>query len=173
MYAQVTANEITAIVNRLPPAARRLDTQAWVLGLPDAPVELQQACGWFVVVDVPRPDDTPTTTHEQTVELVNAVPTVAWTPRPWTQGELDARQRITNRTTIDAAITAALADLDTLIAAPVVATVPAGTMNTAALSNAMRSMRDAVQANRAGAQRVATTLKQTIRLVRGDFDGID
>ena len=78
-----------------------------------------------------------------------------------------------NRPIIEAAIVAALAELDALIAAPAVATVPAGTLTTAQLSTAMREMRDAVQANRAGAQKVAATLKRTIRLVRGDFDGID
>ena len=86
--------------------------------------------------------------------------------------EVDVTEEV-NRPIIESAITAALAELDALIAAPAVATVPDGTMNNAALSNAVRSMRDAVQQNRAGAQRVAATLKQTIRLVRGDFDGID
>jgi len=75
--------------------------------------------------------------------------------------------------TIDTAITAALTELQTLIDAPEVGVVPAGTMTTAQLSAVVRSMRDVVQQNRAGAQRIALTLKQTIRLVRGDFDAID
>lgn len=173
MFALVTSNTIQAVVGKLPLAARRLDTGQWVLGLRDATVATQQACGWFAVVDVPRPAETDTTTHDRSVELVANAPTVVWTARPWTVDELAARQQDTNRTAIDAAIVNALAELDTLIAAPAVDAVPAGTLTTAQLSNVARAMRDAVQQNRAGAQRVARTLKQTIRLVRGDFDGID
>ena len=120
-----------------------------------------------------RPADTETHTHDRTVELAAGIPTVVYVQRLWTQAELDAQQAAENQTTIDTAITAALAELDALIAAPAVGVVPDGTMNNATLSNALRTMRDAVQANRAGVQRVAATLKQTIRLVRGDFDGID
>jgi hypothetical protein len=78
-----------------------------------------------------------------------------------------------NKPTIEALIDSALVDLDTLIAAPAVATVPAGTLTVTQLSNAMREMRDAVQANRAGAQQIARQLKRTIRLVRGDFDDVN
>ena len=78
-----------------------------------------------------------------------------------------------NRDQIDQAITDALARLQQLVDAPAVPELPAGTMTTAVLSNALRQMRDAVQANRAGAQEVALTLKRVIRLVRGDFDDVD
>ena len=47
MYAQITNNAITG-VGRLPKSARRLDTGEWVMGLEDAPVEFQQACGFSV-----------------------------------------------------------------------------------------------------------------------------
>ena len=172
-YAQITANTITAESGNVPQSARRLDTGQWVLGLRDAPVSLQQACGWFAVIENIRPADTDTTTHDRSLELVDGTPTVVWTARPWTADELVSRQADTNRTTIDAAITAALAELQTLIDAPAVATVPDGTLTTAQLSNAMRTMRDAVQANRAGAQRIARTLRHTIRLVRGDYDDVN
>ena len=77
-------------VGRLPRAARRLDDDAWVLGLPDATVAVQQACGWWAVTDVPRPADTATATFERTVEFVAGTVTVVWTERPKTQAELDA-----------------------------------------------------------------------------------
>lgn len=96
--------------------------------------------------------------------------------RPFTDDEAAlaaTMQEGANRSAIEAAIAEALTRLDQLIAAPAVDTVPAGTMTTAQLSNVARAMRDAVQANRAGAQEVALTLKRTIRLVRGDFDNID
>jgi hypothetical protein len=88
-FAQVTNDTITTI-GRLPSAARRLDNGNWVLGLPDASVELQEACGWFPLVTVDRPADTETTTFDRTVELVAGLPTVVWTERPKTQAELDA-----------------------------------------------------------------------------------
>ena len=108
-YAQVTDNTITTVAGRLPNAARRLDSRAWVLGFPTAPVELQEACGWFPVVDVARPADTPTTTFDRTVELVDGVPTVVWTQRAWTVDELAARtaaaESTVRRTDLQAAVT--------------------------------------------------------------------
>ena len=91
-YAYITDATINAEAGNVPTAARRLDDGRWVLALRDASVELQEACGWFAVTDTPRPPDTPTTTHDRTVELVNNVPTVVWTERPKTQAELDAEQ---------------------------------------------------------------------------------
>ena len=38
-------------------------------------------------METPRPDDTATTTHDRAVELVDGVPTVTWTARPWTATE--------------------------------------------------------------------------------------
>lgn len=50
--------------------------------------------GWLPVTDTPRPADTATTTTtDYGVTLVGGVPTVTWTPRPWTPAELDARGR--------------------------------------------------------------------------------
>jgi hypothetical protein len=49
--------------------------------------------GWEPVVTTERPADTDTTTHDYSVELVDGVPTEVWTPRPWTQAELDARNQ--------------------------------------------------------------------------------
>lgn len=100
-FAQVTNNAITMVLGRIPNAAQRLDTRAWVL--PESGVwstAEAAACGWFPVVDVARPADTATTTHDRSVELVATVPTVVWTPRLWTTAELAARTAQTNGTTI-------------------------------------------------------------------------
>ena len=78
-----------------------------------------------------------------------------------------------NEAAIAEAITEALAELRALVAAPALPVVPDGTLTTAQLSNALRILRNEAQATRAGAQKVAATLAQTIRLVRGDFDGTD
>ena len=87
-YAQVTAGTITAVQGQPPVAARRLDTQQWVLGLRDADPAVQEACGWFQVTDTTRPEDTPTTTHDRTLELIANVPTVVWVERAKTADEL-------------------------------------------------------------------------------------
>lgn len=78
-----------------------------------------------------------------------------------------------NASAIDTAITSALTELRNLVNAPALPDVPAGTMTTAQLSSALRTLRNEAQATRAGAQRVADILLKTIRLVRGDFDGVD
>jgi hypothetical protein len=77
-YAYVDNGQIES-VGPLPVAARRQDTSEWVMGLRDAPVDLQQATGWYEVADTARPADTPTTCHTRTVELVAGTPTEVWT----------------------------------------------------------------------------------------------
>lgn len=106
-----------------------------------------------------------------------------------TPGWVDPAISLTNRATIEQAITDALAQLDALIAAtalPAIAAIPAipagASLTTTQLTTSLRSLstwadtamtgqRTANQATRAGAQQVAATLKRTIRLVRGDFTG--
>ena len=66
------------------------------------------ACGWFPVVDVARPADTATTTHDRSVELVATVPTVVWTSRPWSTEELASRTAQSNSDTIRTQATTAL-----------------------------------------------------------------
>jgi hypothetical protein len=108
-YALVTSGTVQAESGRIPNAARRLDTQQWVLGLPDAPVNLQQACGWFAVVDVLRPADTATLTYDRSVQLVANVPTVVWGQRLKSQAERDAETTVANRTKIESRARAAIA----------------------------------------------------------------
>lgn len=88
-YALVDNGQIES-VGGMPTAARRQDTGEWVLALRDAPVSFQHATGWFEIVDTVRPDDTPTTTHDRTVELVAGTPTVVWTERDKTAAEIQA-----------------------------------------------------------------------------------
>lgn len=107
MYAQVTANEVTT-TGRLPASARRLDTREWVMGLDSAPTALVEACGWFEVVDTPRPADDQTTTYDRSITVVKGVPTVTWTARPKTAPELAADTQSTNRATIQQQATQAL-----------------------------------------------------------------
>lgn len=114
-YALVVGDTIQS-VGGLPRSARRLDTGQWVMGLATASLEMVQACGYFAVVLVARPADTPTTTFDRAVTLVGAVPTETWTERPKTQAELDVAAAQTNRQEAVDAIKAALANLDAVIA---------------------------------------------------------
>jgi len=90
-FARIIDTTIDTI-GRLPDSARRLDNDRWVLGLRTAPAELQQVCGWYEIADTERPADTPTTTHDRSVELVAGTPTVVWTERAKTDQELSNDQ---------------------------------------------------------------------------------
>jgi hypothetical protein len=166
-YALVIDGTIEAI-GRLPKGGDA-DGQ-WIEPLT---VDNAHLAGWFPVVDTPRPADTDTTTHDRSVQLANGTPTTVWTPRPWSANELAARQADSNRQTIDAAITNALAELQQIVDAPAVASVPAGTLTTAQLSNGLRVLRDEVAANRNALRRISSTLRHTIRLARGEYDDVD
>jgi hypothetical protein len=75
----------------LPTSARRLDTQAWVMGLATAGTSLQQACGYFMVVEPARPTITTAETFDpDTIDLVNGVPTRIYHVRSKTAAELAA-----------------------------------------------------------------------------------
>jgi hypothetical protein len=83
-------------------------------------------------------------------------------------------QPLVNRGIVEQRMDDALAQLQTIINYPTVAQVPnGGTLTAATLSTVVRALREAVHENRVGIQRVAATLRDTIRLVRGDFDDID
>jgi len=108
-YVHVT-NDTIDTVGRLPKAADA-DGQ-WLTLTPDN----AHLAGWFEVVDVPRPADTDTTTHDRSVELVNGTPTVVWTPRDWTADDLTARTAEANSTTIRTQAEAAMAGNRTFLA---------------------------------------------------------
>jgi len=52
--------------------------------------------GWAPIVTTPRPPDTPTTTHDYGLEVVDGSPVEVWTPRPWTADELTANEASAN-----------------------------------------------------------------------------
>lgn len=90
MFALVENNQIQKLA-QIPNGAKRQDTGEWVLGLRDAPTELQEATGWFEVVDDGQPEPTSETkVVESTIELVDDVPTKVYTERDKTQEEIDA-----------------------------------------------------------------------------------
>ncbi|MBK8758818.1 MAG: hypothetical protein IPM08_17395 [Actinomycetales bacterium] len=96
-YALVVGGIIQSTRNTPPPAARRLDTGAWVTPLDGIWTEaLAAACGWLPVAVVARTADTATHTSDYAVTLVGGVPTDTWTVRAKTQAELDATTSTTN-----------------------------------------------------------------------------
>ena len=46
--------------------------------------------GILEILEVPKPDDTATTTHDKSIELVSGIPTEVWTERPMTAAEIEA-----------------------------------------------------------------------------------
>lgn len=131
-YALIIDNTIQS-TGRLPESARRIDTDEWVMGLDTAPPDLLAATGWAEVVDTPRPDDTTTTTHDHSVELVNGTPTVVWTERAKTQDELDAETQQTNEGTLNQRADTAIGDLRTIRDS-------SGNLTNAQLSSAVRAI---------------------------------
>ena len=96
-YALVVGGTIQSTRSTPPPAARRLDTGAWVTPLDGAWTDpLAAACGWLPVVVVARPADTATHTSDYSVTLISGVPTETWTVRAKTQAELDSSAITTN-----------------------------------------------------------------------------
>ena len=90
---------------------RRTDTGAW-LSPPDGAWSDAEAaaCGFARLVDVAKPVDTDTATHDRTVQLVAGVPTVVWVQRAKTAEEVAAATAGTVRVGLHARARQALAD---------------------------------------------------------------
>lgn len=103
MHALIIDGQIVK-VGGLPGSARLLSSGDWLCppgGLIEATQEQRESCGWFDVVDTPRPADTAQNTHDHAgVQLVAGKPTVVWTQRAWTAGELAAQATQTNGITV-------------------------------------------------------------------------
>ena len=99
MYALVQGDAIVEGPGALPDVWND-GTRDWDLR-PITDPELAEL-GWFPVVEVPRPPDTETTTHDYSVELVAGLPTEVWTERPKTPDEVasaEASANVTQMTT--------------------------------------------------------------------------
>jgi hypothetical protein len=80
--------------------------------------------GWFPIVYLDRPPNTPTTTWDSSLMVVDGVPTYVWTERPWTDAELARDEASQNSSQIRAesaeavdALIAVVERLNTLTAA--------------------------------------------------------
>jgi hypothetical protein len=90
-YAHVTDDTID-YVGALPEIWND-GTRDWDLRPDDITPEQLAEIGWYEVVRVQRPPDTETTTHDESVTLVDGVPTQTWTEREWTTEELEVQDR--------------------------------------------------------------------------------
>jgi hypothetical protein len=96
MYALVENDQVVKVAGR-PTNLRRVADGAVVLWSEYITDSELAACGWFPIIDAPRPADTATHTHERTLQVGTQgafrVVRVVWVQRPWTQAELDARAK--------------------------------------------------------------------------------
>ena len=180
MFALALDGAVVAVAGVLPSAARRLDTGQWVTP-PDGSWSDEQAtaCGWLPMVEVARPADTDTTTHDGAVVLVAGVPTQTWTARPWTPDELAARAEAANGVTIRTRAAAALATnrtiasgantivtgADTYLAIPAPSTVQAVAQ--------VRALTQAVKLLAQGVNALANNDNALIRLAIDALDATD
>lgn len=135
----------------------------------------------------PRPDGTTTVTAESVAQATLDAKVAAHTAD--VQVKPPVAQETVNRSIVEQRLAAAIDILNQITESPAVPDVPdvpgvpAGTMSTAQLSTAVRSLRDEVavnrglraqvQQNRQGIKQVADILKDLLRWERGDFADID
>ena len=67
--------------------------------------------GYTLVVETPQPQDTDTVKHDESVVLVDGVPTQTWTARPWNAAEVAERAAAANAVTLQADTAAYLTKL--------------------------------------------------------------
>lgn len=94
LYAHVNGSTVDTVSN-LP--RLYFDGTVWHDWRGPGPWRTQpSSAGWFPVATTQRPVDTDTTTHDESVELVDGQPVQTWTPRPWTVEEQAARSAAAN-----------------------------------------------------------------------------
>lgn len=120
--------------------------------------EVREACGWYEIHDAPRPDDTAATTWDPGLTWDGTTVTRTWIERDKTADELAADTANTNRATITAATTTALATLQAHIDAPQITI-----SNVAQAQTALRQLQSALQAQ-------ARILKRLIRYTFNELD---
>lgn len=178
MYAQIAGGEVTA-VGRLPQSARRQDSGDWVSGLSSASVDLQQACGWYEIVETPRPPVAEGEVAVNSLELVGGYPTLVWTVRPKTPGELAADAEQSNHDSVEQAARDALATNRSDITQAQAIASQADALSSATFGNngqrdtAIRNLATGVRLLAEQSEAQARQLNGIIRLTLGQFDGTD
>lgn len=116
-YARVVNDVITEF--GLPLSARRLDTGEWVMGLDTAPVELVEACGYFVVDETAvQPAETATTFWAPSWVVVAGRPVRQWVETAKSAEQITAETRRANATTLQTQARTAINQCQTIIDDP-------------------------------------------------------
>ena len=108
MHAQIVDGTIVA--TRATPTGGAWEDEQWLDFTDPATLAAWEARhGWTLVVETPQPQDTDTVKHDESVVLVDGVPTQTWTARPWNAAETAERAareaRIADRAKVKAIIT--------------------------------------------------------------------
>lgn len=80
--------------------------------------EAYASVGWFEIQEVDEPRESEAGTWEDSIKVVNGIPTQVWTLRPWSAEELTAKAAEKAEKTIEDALDTALTDLQTIIDTP-------------------------------------------------------
>jgi hypothetical protein len=87
MHAQIIDGTIAS--TRATPTGGAWEDDRWLdFSDADTLAAWEERHGWTLVVETPRPADTDTTKHDESVVLVDGVPTQKWTARPWNAAEV-------------------------------------------------------------------------------------
>ena len=110
MHALIENNVVTALRNA--PSGGAWEDGEW-LDFTDPTVlsEWEARHGYTLVVETPQPQDTDTVKHDESVVLVDGVPTQKWTARPWNAAEVAERAAAANAVTLQADTAAYLTKL--------------------------------------------------------------
>jgi hypothetical protein len=175
MYAHVTGTEVDQVGT--PPRLAYVGDRWWDLRS-RTPAVLAVA-GWFEVVTVSKPADTPEGTYEQVLTFADGAVTQSWTYRPWTPEEQTALASASNDVTLRdrAALaldtnTADIAQADTLIAT-VTPLQTATFANNTQRDNAIKTLAQATRILGEQNKSQAKHLNTLIRLVVGLTEAID
>lgn len=100
VYVKVEGGVVTE--RDLPPSDRKLDTQEWVMGLPDATDAERESCGWFLLDETAvRPADTATTTFAARIDIIDGRPVRVWIEEAKSAIQLERERRNGTRSTLE------------------------------------------------------------------------
>ena len=115
MHAQIIDGTIANL--RPTPAGGAWEDDQWLdFSDPATLAAWEERHGYTLVVETPQPQDTDTVKHDESVVLVDGVPTQTWTAYPWNAAELAERDRATTVTKLAADTTADKAKIEQAIA---------------------------------------------------------
>jgi hypothetical protein len=173
MHALIENNVITAL--RDAPAGGAWEDGEWLdFTDPATLAAWEERHGWVPVTETPRPKDTDTTKHDESVRLIDGIPTQWWKARPWNAEEVGERDdrlaRAADRAAVRALVAGINASIDEAKAAKVAAqavldavaptTVPQTWTRVKDLARAVRDTDNALIGAEQGVKAVAKYLKE-------------